>query len=60
MSVQAKPAHLLEPWFAPFALVNGSAVGLVPILLPVVALQYGVTHVGLVIGAFNLGPSRHR
>lgn len=45
----------LEPWFAPFALVNGSAVGLVPILLPVVADRYGVAHVGLVMGAFNLG-----
>jgi MFS transporter, DHA1 family, tetracycline resistance protein len=54
-SAQARPAHLLEPWFAPFALVNGSAVGLVPILLPLVALRYGVAHVGLVMGAFNLG-----
>ena len=52
---QARPAHLLEPWFAPFALVNGSAVGLVPILLPLVASRYGVGHVGLVMGAFNLG-----
>ena len=52
---QPKPAHLLEPWFAPFALVNGSAVGLVPILLPLVAIRYGVGHVGLVMGAFNLG-----
>jgi MFS transporter, DHA1 family, tetracycline resistance protein len=50
-----RTAHLLEPWFAPFALVNGSAVGLVPILLPVVASRYGVGHVGLVMGAFNLG-----
>lgn len=55
MSTQARPAHLLEPWFAPFALVNGSAVGLVPILLPLVAIRYGVSHVGLVMGAFNLG-----
>jgi MFS family permease len=46
---------LAEPWFAPFALVNGSAVGLVPILLPVVSVKYGVGHVGLVMGAFNLG-----
>src|SRR5258708_8397149 len=45
----------LEPWFAPFALINGSAVGLVPILLPIVAIRYGVSHVGLVMGAFNLG-----
>jgi MFS transporter, DHA1 family, tetracycline resistance protein len=45
----------LEPWFAPFALVNGSAVGLVPILLPLVAARNGVGHVGLVMGAFNLG-----
>jgi MFS family permease len=52
---QPKPAHLLEPWFAPFALVNGSAVGLVPILLPLVGSQHGVGHVGLVMGAFNLG-----
>ena len=55
MSAQAKPAHLIEPWFAPFALVNGSAVGLVPILLPLVAIRYGVGQVGLVMGAFNLG-----
>ena len=52
---RSRPAHLLEPWFAPFALVNGSAVGLVPILLPIVASRYGVGHVGLVMGAFNLG-----
>jgi hypothetical protein len=26
---------LLEPWSAPFALVNGAAVGLVPILLTI-------------------------
>jgi len=45
----------LEAWFAPFALVNGAAVGLVPILLPVVSVKYGVGHVGLVMGAFNLG-----
>lgn len=56
----AAPGHRrfrapLEPWFAPFALVNGSAVGLVPILLPIVASRYGVGHVGLVMGAFNLG-----
>lgn len=55
MSGQAKPAHLIEPWFAPFALVNGSAVGLVPILLPLVAIRYGISQVGLVMGAFNLG-----
>jgi len=55
MSAQAKSAHLIEPWFAPFALVNGSAVGLVPILLPLVAIRYGVAQVGLVMGAFNLG-----
>ena len=55
MSAQVKPAHLIEPWFAPFALVNGSAVGLVPILLPLVAIRYGVGQVGLVMGAFNLG-----
>jgi MFS family permease len=52
---QSKPPHFLAPWFAPFALVNGSAVGLVPILLPLVASRYGVGHVGLVMGAFNLG-----
>jgi MFS transporter, DHA1 family, tetracycline resistance protein len=50
-----RPAVLLEPWFAPFALINGSAVGLVPILLPVVASRYGIGHVGVVMGAFNLG-----
>jgi MFS transporter, DHA1 family, tetracycline resistance protein len=47
--------RLVEPWFAPFALVNGAAVGLTPILLPVVASRYGIGHVGLVMGAFNLG-----
>jgi MFS family permease len=48
-------ARFLEPWFVPFALVNAAAVGLTPILLPVVAVRYGVGHVGLVMGAFNLG-----
>jgi MFS transporter, DHA1 family, tetracycline resistance protein len=42
-------------WFAPFALVNADAVGLVPILLPIAAVQHGVGHVGLVMGAFSLG-----
>ncbi len=51
----AASTRVLEPWFAPFALVNGSAVGLVPILLPIVAIRYGVSHVGLVMGAFSLG-----
>ena len=50
-----RPARLLEPWSTPFALVNGAAVGLVPILLPIDAARYGAGHVGLVIGAFNLG-----
>ena len=45
----------LEPWFIPFALVNGAAVGLTPILLPLVAAGQGAGHVGLVMGAFNLG-----
>ena len=47
--------RLIEPWFAPFALVNGAALGLTPILLPVAASSDGVAHVGLVMGAFNLG-----
>ena len=50
-----KPGQLIEPWFAPFALVNGSALGLTPILLPLVAAKQGAGHVGLVMGAFNLG-----
>src|SRR5579859_3706584 len=49
------PGKLLEPWFAPLALVNGSAVGLTPILLPLVAAKQGAGHVGLVMGTFNLG-----
>src|SRR5579859_785939 len=49
------PGKLLEPWFAPLALVNGSAVGLTPILLPLVAAKQGARHVGLVMGTFNLG-----
>src|SRR5215472_1735430 len=47
--------RLIEPWFAPFALVNGAALGLTPILLPVAASRVGIGHVGLVMGAFNLG-----
>lgn len=45
----------LEPWFTPFTLLNGAGVGLSPILLPLVAARYGVGHIGLVMGAFNLG-----
>jgi MFS transporter, DHA1 family, tetracycline resistance protein len=52
---RTKEAARVEPWFAPFALVNGAGVGLSPILLPIVAARYGVGHVGLVMGAFNLG-----
>jgi hypothetical protein len=34
------PSHrLLEPWSVPFALINGAAVGLVPILLPIDAAR---------------------
>jgi MFS family permease len=47
--------RLIEPWFAPFALLNGAALGLTPILLPLAASRDGVGHVGLVMGAFNLG-----
>ncbi|MDR0344071.1 MAG: MFS transporter [Nocardiopsaceae bacterium] len=50
-----RPGQRLEPWFAPFALVNGAGIGLSPILLPATAARYGVGHVGLVMGAFNLG-----
>ncbi len=53
--MKARPGRLLEPWFAPFGLINGAAVGLAPILFPLVAVRYGVGHVGLVMGAFNLG-----
>ena len=56
---RARTAARLEPWFTPFALVNGAGVGLSPILLPVVAARYGVGHVGLVMGAFNLGAIGH-
>jgi MFS transporter, DHA1 family, tetracycline resistance protein len=45
----------LEPWCVPIALINADAVGLVPILLPIVAVRHGVGHVGLVMGAFSLG-----
>ena len=50
-----KRGPLFEPWFIPFALVNGAAVGLTPILLPLAAANQGAGHVGLVMGAFNLG-----
>src|SRR5215472_8058356 len=53
-SGRARP-RALESWFAPFALINADAVGLVPILLPIVAVRHGVGHVGLVMGAFSLG-----
>ncbi len=53
--LQAGGLRLTEPWFAPFALLNGAALGLTPILLPVAASRDGVGHVGLVMGAFNLG-----
>lgn len=51
----ARPRGALEMWFAPLAPVNADAVGLVPILLPIVAVRHGVGHVGLVMGAFSLG-----
>ena len=54
-AARGKPGRLFEPWFTPFALVNGAAVGLTPILLPLVAAKQGAGHVGLVMGAFNLG-----
>jgi hypothetical protein len=38
--------RLIEPWFAPFALINGAALDLTPILLPVAASRDGVGHVG--------------
>lgn len=50
-----RPSRLLEPWFTPFALVHGAAVGLTPILLPLAAARQGPGHVGLVMGALNLG-----
>src|SRR5215472_7821026 len=50
-----RPVRPLEPWFAPFALVNGAALGLTPILLPLAAAKQGAGQVGLVMGAFNLG-----
>ena len=50
-----RQAQRLEPWFIPFALINGAAVGLSPILLPLAAARQGAGHVGLVMGAFNLG-----
>src|SRR5215469_1703922 len=52
---RAGDLRLIEPWFAPFALINGAALGLTPILLPVAASRDGLGHVGLVMGAFNLG-----
>ena len=52
---QAGGLRLTEPWFAPFALVNGAALGLTPILLPQAAAAQGIGHVGLVMGAYNLG-----
>src|SRR5262245_44506051 len=53
-SGRARPRGL-GSWCAPFALINAVAVGLVPILLPIVAVRHGVGHVGLVMGAFSLG-----
>jgi MFS family permease len=53
--IARRHAQMLEPWFIPFALINGAAVGLTPILLPLAAARQGAGHVGLVMGAFNLG-----
>jgi DHA1 family tetracycline resistance protein-like MFS transporter len=53
--VALRRVTLPEPWFTPFALVNGGALGVTPILLPVAAARSGLGHVGLVMGAFNLG-----
>ncbi len=53
--VRAGGLRLIEPWFAPVALLNGAALGLTPILLPLAASRDGIGHVGLVMGAFNLG-----
>lgn len=54
-SVARPHVQRIEPWFIPFALVNGAALGLSPILLPLAAASQGAGHVGLVMGAFNLG-----
>jgi hypothetical protein len=43
-------------WFPPFALLNADAAGLVPILLPIVAVRHGTGHVGLVLGPLAWGP----
>jgi MFS family permease len=53
--IRAGGLRLIEPWFAPLALLNGTALGLTPILLPLAASRDGVGHVGLVMGTFNLG-----
>ncbi len=50
-----RPSRLLERWYAPFTLIHGGAVGLAPILLPLAAIRQGPGHVGLVMGALNLG-----
>jgi len=50
---------VLEPWYAPYALVGVTAVGGVPILVPLAVIQHGTaSEVGLVMAAFNLGAHR--
>ena len=39
----------------PFALVNGAALGLTPILFPLAVESHGAAQVGLVMAAYNLG-----
>jgi MFS family permease len=45
----------IEWWYMPFALVNGAALGLTPILFPLAVESHGAAQVGLVMAAYNLG-----
>ncbi len=46
----------VEPWYWVYALLGATTSGMAPILLPlVVSRTGGVSHIGLVMAAFNLG-----
>jgi DHA1 family tetracycline resistance protein-like MFS transporter len=46
----------VEPWYWVYALLGATTSGMAPILLPLVVSRTGrVSHIGLVMGAFNLG-----
>jgi predicted MFS family arabinose efflux permease len=50
-----RPLRWLEPWAAPYVLVNGVAAGITPLLLSLATAHAGAGRVGIVLGAYNAG-----